>query len=326
MATTQEEIDQGNKDFGESFDTDMPPKDDVSDDDAFGLSLPEADDAAAEGDGLTESTVVAQAGEDEAILPEEEAAPEGAELPAEPPAEEVADAQAEAEAGTDAMPEMTQSEKSWEGRLRKREEELKAMAAELDARKNSPAEGGEMAAEESAESPAEEVTEGTAGEGEEAMRQLSEDFGPEFVKMVCAIAAMKAEEAAGKQVNEVRGTLKDVIDDIKDSRTRRHFEAIYKAHPDFEEVSGSDEFNSWMAGMPPEQKTDADRVVNGGSADEINELLSEFKASTQSAGGSDSTDEEGLDAAEGVRSTGLRLPDAPAGGDDNFKAAWDEFA
>ena len=31
-------------------------------------------------------------------------------------------------AGEEAMPEMTQAEKSWEGRLRKREEELEAFA------------------------------------------------------------------------------------------------------------------------------------------------------------------------------------------------------
>lgn len=317
MATTQQSMDEDNAAFGNAFAEENVPAAEQTADEAFGLGLPAADDAAAEGDGETDaSPLVVEAGE------------AAAELPAEPPAEEVAAAEAEAVAGDDAMPEMTQGEKSWEGRLRAREAELKALAAELEGKKNMPAEMGEhmeSPAEELAESPAEEVAEGGADAAEEAIRQLSEDFGPEFVKMIVAIASKEASKAAGDQVQEVGQTVKDVIDDINNSRARRHFEDIFEAHPDFNEVGESEAFKSWIAALEPEKQTEAARITAGGSAREINRLLSEFKQSSGEAAGS-SVDESALDDAEGVRSSGLRLPDAPAAGADDYAAAWDKEA
>ena len=326
MATTKQSMEEDGKSFGDSFNEETAAPVEQTEDEAFGLNLPAADDAAAEGDGETDGSAVEVESGSEAI-PEE--------LPAEPPADEVAAAEAQAEAGQDDMPEMTQSEKSWEGRLRAREVELKALAEHLDQRKNRPGpeeigahEGYEVPAdaadlsaaqEEAAESPAEESAEGADGEAEEAMRQLSEDFGPEFVKMICAIAMKKAHEAAGQRCDELGGTVKEVIADIENSRARRHFEEIYDAFPDFAEINESEPFNAFVDSMPADAQADVERVRASGSAKEIIRLLSTFKSQAQSGG-----DDEGLDAAEGVRSTGIRLPSQPAAGADDFAAAWDE--
>ena len=325
MATTKDSMKEEGAEFGAAFDENTPPPVEQTDDEAFGLTLPDAADTATQGDGETDGSAVAvQAGEGAETTPAAADQPPAGELPVEPPAEEVAAAEAEAAAGEDAMPEMTQAEKSWEGRLRKREEELKALAADLDARKNTPVDPAIEETDEG-ESPAEEAAEGEASDADEAMRQLSEDFGPEFVKMICAIAAKKAEESAGVRVEQIGRTLNDVIDDIKNSRARRHFKDIQRAHPDFVEIHGSDAFKAWIAAMAPADKVEAERIEQAGDADEINGLLAEFKAANQKTG--ETTDNESaIDAAEGVRSTGMRLPNAPAAGQDAFAAAWDELS
>ena len=70
-------------------------------------------------------------------------------------------------------------------------------------------------------------------------------------------------------------------------------------------------------------------MIDGGDSDEINDLLSQFKAGNGSGGMKQSAEveeEQAINDAEGVRSTGLRLPDAPAAGKDDFEDAWNEHA
>ena len=311
MATTQQSMKDDGEQFGAAFDEETPAPVEQTEDEAFGLNLP-AVEAGAEGDGETEGgEAVTQVGEGD---PAEE-------LPAEPPAEEVAVAEAEAAAGEDDMPPMTQAEKSWEGRLRAREAELKALAAELEAKQAEGA-GDAPGAEEIA--AVEEAVESGEITPEEAMRQLEEDFGPSFVKMIVAIAGKSAADVADGKVSEVGSTLAGLIDDIKDSRAQRHFKEILRVHPDFKDVAESEEFNAWVAGLAPEEAPEAHRVIDGGDSDEINALLTKFKSGK--GGGDSEADEQQLDDAEGVRSTGLRLPDAPEAGKDDFAAAWDEHA
>lgn len=223
------------------------------------------------------------------------------------------------------MPEMTQAEKSWEGRLRKREEELKALAAQLDARK---AELDATAGEVVGETPAQESADGEAIADispEEAIAKLTEDFGPEFVSMIVAIAGKSAADVAGERVGDIAGKLDEFVDNVKSIHASRHMKEILRAHPDFAEVGNSDEFKAWVSALPAEQQADAMRVIESGDSDEINDLLTQFKtanaAGTEASG---STEDESIDGAEGVRSTGLRLPDAPEAGKDDFAAAWDE--
>ena len=312
MATTQQSMKDDGEQFGAAFDEETPAVAEQTEDEAFGLNLP-AVEAGAEGDGETEGgEAVTQVGEGD---------PATETLPVEPPAKEVAAAEAEAAAGEDDMPPMTQAEKSWEGRLRAREAELKALAAELEAKQAEGA-GDAPGAEEIA--AVEEAVESGEITPEEAMRQLEEDFGPSFVKMIVAIAGKSAADVADGKVSEVGSTLAGLIDDIKDSRAQRHFKEILRVHPDFKDVAESEEFNAWVAGLPPEEAPEAQRVIDGGDSDEINAMLTKFKSGK--GGGDSEADEQQLDDAEGVRSTGLRLPDAPEAGKDDFAAAWDEHA
>jgi hypothetical protein len=121
-------------------------------------------------------------------------------------------------------------------------------------------------------------------------------------------------------------TLAELIDSLNDERERAHFGAIAEHHPDFNDVAGSQGFHAYLMAMPEDERTDAQRIVDGGTAKEIIGLLSAFKKSQHQGESNDTSepDDDALDAAEGVRSAGLKLPEQPAMG-GSYEEAWDRF-
>lgn len=272
-------------------------------------------------------------------------------------AEEAADQTGEkvavaTEGGDDAMDmaKEIQRLKSWEGRLRAMEAKLKSAGADTEEeQQEAVAEAIEKAAdatdtpadEEKVEQIAEQVEEGQISP-EQAMRQLAEDFGDDFVRMIEAIATAKAREAGARavdeKVGEIKGTVDEIINDITDSKAKAHFEKIADAHPDFQEVGDSEEFKIYIESLPDEQKGQALETIANGSARQIIRLLDGFKAANARGGNAEpelteakgesivdeAVDDSAMDAAEGVRSTGMKLPDAPEKADD-YASAWDQF-
>lgn len=310
MATPEQKM-QDEQDFDAAYAAeDAPTAATPSDDDAFGL-VPEG--AGEEDDGIPNS-------------PEEatEATMEEA------PTVEAAPATGEAPAGKAMQPaglsKDEQRLKSWEGRLKAREAELKAAGHDM----GTGEEEGESILEDMGESKLEESGEEVADKlkgmsPDEAMRILADDFGEDFAKMLSAVIDAKVAQASSSMGQSVD----EIINDIVDTKARAHFETIADRHPDFMDISTSEAFKGYLDAMPEEGKAEAQRVIENGTAREINKLLDGFKASTaqpagQMAGddGADNTDS--MDAAEGVRSTGMRLPTQP-GASKDYAAAWDEF-
>jgi len=195
---------------------------------------------------------------------------------------------------------------------------LKAQQAELEAKANQmpePAEAPEMDEGEDKEGGAE-------SDIGAAVAMLTQDFGDEFVQAIKAIAKSEAMAASGEALNEVGATVEAIIADITDTKQRMHFEKIYDAHPDFLEVSKSPEFAQFLAADPNNQQIAAE-----GNTREVIDLLGAFKAQQSANAAPEATaapDAQAVDGAEGVRSTGLRLPEAPEQTAD-FKEAWDKF-
>lgn len=266
-----------------------------------------SDDAA---EGATKSTgtavtidaeqAVADAAEENGILPAEGLPTEGVlpeeETPMEPMGEEMEDG---------AMsPEDIQRQKSWEGRLRKREEELAAREA---ATANAPAVSGDAAA---------------------AIAQLTEDFGAEFVKMIVAIAAGEASKVAAENVGGVSGTIDQLIADTRAAFTTMHYAAIADAHEDFMEVADSPKFKEWLESMPDDKRLEKESVIQGGTAGKVIKLLNEYKDwCKQKDGAQAESDDYALDAASGVRSSSpVSLPSkANRSPDDEYLAAWNSM-
>ncbi len=322
---TKESVLEDNKQYEDAFNEEVLPPAELSEDEAFGLNLPPADgegQSASETDG---APIATQAGE--AIEPGA-ADMAGGEVP---PGGEMAPE------GPGAMPPMSQAERSWEGRLRKREEELRAIAGELQAREAqlmaAQEQLGAQARGQGPEVPAAADGGGVAAavvadgqmDAATAAKQLSEEFGEDFVSMINAIATNAAAKTTGTTVQAIGDTVSNIIADIKDGRQQRHFKEIYRAHPDAFEIAESAEFQAWIDALPPNRQADVAQVIAEGDSDDINALLAEYK---QSIGGEDSgkdVPEAEIDAAEGVRSTGLRLPVEPAAGKDDYEASWGEF-
>ena len=136
-------------------------------------------------------------------------------------------------------------------------------------------------------------------------------------------------------VGYIKGTVDEIINDIVDTKARSHFEAIADKHPDFQEVGDSEQFKAYIESMPEDQKGRALEIIAGGSAKQIIKLLDTFKAQVPAAKSEELTeaaesivdeaaDDSAMDAAEGVRSSGMKLPEQPAKSDD-YASAWDEF-
>lgn len=365
MATTQDNMKDDEQQFAAAFNEEDTPAVEQSEDEAFGLGEDKAEvpESPAEAAGAENESEGANEGDSPAVAividggdMEEAAEQAGAKDSAESAANQntqvaVAD---EAEKPTVDMDKEVQRLKSWEGRLKAMEAKLKAGGADTEEEQTEAvAEAIEKAAdatdspadEEKVEQIADQVEEGSITP-EQAMKQLAEDFGDDFVRMIEAIATAKAKEAGGAAASEKFGelskTVDDIIGDIVDTKAKTHFETIADAHPDFNEIGASEQFKQYVESLPEGDKEQAMEVIGNGSAKQIIKLLNSFKAANgpeqadDAQGGDiemaaaqgesivDEATEEQMDAAEGVRSTGMKLPEQPAA-KEGYADAWNEF-
>jgi hypothetical protein len=292
-----------NKEYQDAFNEEAVAKPEVSEDEAFGLMPEEVNGAdTPEGDAPAVAIVIEPEApaEGEAAMPE--AMPEGEATVTEEAAVEGEPVSQEA-SEEEVSPEDMQRQKSWEGRLKKREEELKAREAELSAMAEAPETFPAV----------DDVA------VEEAKAKLAEDFGEEFVSLIATIATGMAKKIAAETAEEKAGNIgKDiegVIEQIRDVNERAHFERIYDAHEDFVEIANDPDFQAWVA-----EDAERARIVGEGHAREIVQLLNDWKASNAPA-----EEESGDDDTEAVRSGGLKLPAPGPGMNKDYADAWKEF-
>ena len=325
--------------------------DEMTQDERDYMAAFEADMGATDGEAPEVGGIVAESGQSGGGAPSGGAVSVEAEAPVaegqptagEPAPEQAAGEQAPGEpaapaAGDVDIAKETQRLKSWEGRLR-------AMEARLKAAEPGPTGDGEQAAGEALEQVAEstadpeleqaaeqmaEAVESGEMTASQAMKQLAEDFGEDFVRMIEVVASAKAREAGerivGEKVGELSKTVDQIIDNLVDDKSRAHFKAIADKHPDFNDVGQSPEFKSYIESLPEAERADAQRVASGGSSEEVIKLLDGYKASkTQAPSQGDTPSDEAMDAAEGVRSSGLVLPEVPEPAPDDYEGAWEKF-
>lgn len=354
MATTPEQVRDDEAEFAAAFSEETPQAVEPSEDEAFGLTdevnVEPTEDAGDEAEGTPAAVAIVVDGEAMAEEAQKDAAKDSAQAQAEMANDGEAAAvveQEESPAGDMDMAKEIQRLKSWEGRLKALEAKLKATGASEEEQAEMIGESIEQAAEETdtpaeeeqVEQIAEQVEEGTLTP-EQAMKQLAEDFGDEFVRMIEAIATAKAREAGTaaveEKVGQLKGTVDEIIADISDTKARSHFETIADAHPDFQEIGDSEEFKTFIESLADDKKAQALDTIAGGSAKQVVKLLGEFKAANTRGGDAapdlteakasivDEATEDAMDAAEGVRSSGMKLPDEPSKAED-YEAAWNEF-
>ena len=323
MATSPEDNQQDQDEFAAAFAGADPVKTEMSEDEAFGLGPVEEEPEMIEaepGEGdvdMAESGAAGAAGDDAAG-----AAP-SVTIAVEPGAED--------NANTEPMdPKDLQRQKSWEGRLKAREAELAAREKALGSHSESAE--GETMAEGAAEPAATEALEDAAAKVEsgemtfdQAMATLSNDFGEDFTKMLGVLIEAKAGEIAGKtadeRVSKVSQQMDGLVGELVDDKARIHFESIKDAHEDFMDIAASPEFKEYISAMDETQRATAEKTIESGSARSIIKLLSNYKSAGPKA---EPVDEASMDAAEGVRSSGLKIPSKPAESED-YEDAWSQF-
>lgn len=219
------------------------------------------------------------------------------------------------EQGEQISPEDLQRQKSWEGRLRKREEELAAREAALGS-------GGHGEAQSAADD----------AEIAEIRQRLTEDFGDEFVGMISKLAAYEARKLAAEdfdsKLNPVQQTIAQAIQDVHAAFESMHFGAIADAHENFQDIINSPEFGAYINGLSGDEQEAAQAVLEGGTPKQVIGLLNAYKESLEQKAeqvDSDTSVDDALDAAEGVRgSSPVQLPGrVPVGDEDEYRAAWD---
>lgn len=300
MATTLQENQDADAEFGAAFSDDAPQA-----------------AASMEADGMNPDDYEAM---DEAMDAGEAPPAEVVDIPVEPAAE--AD-------DTPTDPKEIQRQKSWEGRLRAREAELKAREDALRGGSGDGDGDGDDSGE--PESPAEAVEDAIesvqSGEmtAEQALSSLAADFGDEFASMlgvlVRSVAKQEASSATEERVGAVKQSVEDVVAGIHDERVQRHFEAIMDKHPDFLEIAEGDAIQGYLDSLGADERVKAEETIAKGSAKAINQLLDAVKA--HGAGAGEEAD-AAMDDAEGVRSGPVAIPAKPSQSDD-FAKAWDEF-
>ena len=285
---------------------------------------------------------------------EEPETPDTEEAPAEEaPAEEP---QAEEEPET---PEETQRRKSWEGRLKKMEEDLKAREAALAAREapetlsdggkvedeepidvaegegngtvnvedvEKYADGGDVDSLDSIKAEAMEL----AKDPEKlaaAIKSMIADYGRDFVVVATAapmvLVDSRAEEFAGK----FDSALSDLAEEVKEAFDAIHRDRIEEGHEDYQDLY--DPLIEWVESMSEEEKQRAQAIIDGGMPSKIKRLYSEYKkAKEESDKPKEKTPEDiwAEDAASSIRSSSpLKLPTrAPGSDDDEYKRAFNE--
>lgn len=306
-------------------------QDELEFDSAYGADDAQAGPAQTDDDAFGLTPEVAAVEEDDGIPNSPEEATEV--MPTEDTSEAKADPAMDAMHAE--MARETQRLKSWEGRLKVLEAKLKAGG--------SPEPDGEGAdqsmmddeAESGMQDDAQDMADKIKGMSpDEAMQALTDDFGEDFAKMLSTVIDAKVAQASSSMGQSVD----EIINDIVDSKAKMHFETIADRHPDFMDVSRSPEFTAFISAMPDAGQAESRRVVDSGTAREICKMLDAFKAAVQQTAVDETrqaTDNKmdnkmdnssaDMDAAEGVRSSGMRLPVQP-GASKDYSAAWEEFA
>jgi hypothetical protein len=319
MQVTKDQVDAQAADYADEFGQPDKQRTEQSEDQAFGLDEPAAEaaaDAPADAAPVDAPAEAAEAGVDAASDAPHGEQPTGG-------AEEGGEAAA-------APVDQEQRLKSWEGRLKARQAELDAREAAMGTT-NVDAEETSEPADAAGDAPAELDAGADANAGEDAgvdadpASVLAEDFGQDFVAQITKLIKSITQESVGG----VSATVDQVIQDLQNERLQNHFSAIAGTHGDFMEVVESPEFEAWKAAQPDQERLQA--VIASGSARQIIDMLTSFKAGKQepasaeaeAAPEADPFHEDALDAAEGVRSSGLTLPTEPTASDD-FAKAWNE--
>lgn len=236
------------------------------------------------------------------------------EPPTTPPAEGAMPDMAQMPSEEEVPEEDRQAFKSWRGRMQKLWDELQA------ARKS----GAGAVPEATAEAETETETEQQASPAEirdyladapEDIKAIAtrygEDFGPDYISDFSKLFGYIAERHADERMGEVKGeaeSLRTMLGDVISGLNSMHMEDIQDAHADVADIVASPEFDQWIKAQDESRQDRIARTLQNGSSASVVRVLNEFKDSLKQEPAAGAIDTSALEAAAGVRSTGVSTP------------------
>jgi hypothetical protein len=218
-------------------------------------------------------------------------------------------------------------------RLMQMEASLQARARELDSREAAmKRHDGKAGMDKSGAGgmPDDHSTDPASDQADDPMAILSAEFGADFGDLLTRAIIQICQQQIGHGMNSLDAKVESLIAHLSQERQQNHLQTIAASHKDFMEIVDSPAFMEWKSEQDASGQADIARVMEQGSAQEIIAMLTRFKQDQADDDDDDgnatahaSAHDPAMAAAEGVRSSGIRLPKAPSAADD-FAAAWNE--
>lgn len=306
--------------FDTAFDED-DPRDAAEQDEPTTQDEPEADEGAGEDAGEQEGAAD-EGGDTPEQDTEEDEGDEGGDDQA---TDEGEDTEDDPETLKAELQKYEQRMKSFEGRMRTVVDENKELKRRLQevGGQGGPAQPdtatqGSAGAQQTGNEGGDGPDSDTGSQDDDLRARVKEEYGEEIAEWV----DKRAQEIADQAVGRVDQRIAPLEQARQEAEAAQHQQAILSEHPDAAEIHQSQEFGDWLDSLPSYAASAARQVVEQGSASEVNELLSQYKASKQPEP-SEAQKPAGASKARAVKSRSSGPPKAKANND--FDAAWEEF-
>lgn len=145
--------------------------------------------------------------------------------------------------------------------------------------------------------------------------ELNEDF-PEIAKAVDKRLSSQIDQAIAARFQQVEQTIAPIQQRLQQETLNREYAALEAAHPDWRDVSQSNDFGQWLETQPAQVQS----LINSTSAADAAWLIDNFKRNTSTAPSLQQQRQQRLAASVGISSRReSRQPEAT----DDFDSAFD---
>lgn len=207
--------------------------------------------------------------------------------------------------------------KSWEGRLSAEAQRRKAAEEELERLQ------AQMAQQQAAPD-ADPGKQDTGDEGAGSNHAVSDEFREEYGDEIADFVEQRARELAKQEAEQLIAERLAPMEQMREEMERKaHFDAIAAEHPDYQEIADSEEFAAWIKGQPEYIQPAMVQVIQNGTPEQINELLSSYKQATNAEQRTTQQRDNRARRSAAVRGRASGPPRAVP--KDDFDAGWDSF-
>lgn len=109
------------------------------------------------------------------------------------------------------------------------------------------------------------------------MKELFENY-PDIADAVKELIDSKVAKTLQQVEHTVEERIQPIQSTVVQSEAQRHYMRIRSAHPDIDAIMDSGDLILWINSLPPMQKAGAQHIYQAGSADDIIDLLNNYKS------------------------------------------------